>query len=106
MEMQSNLMVLRRVENLSEDTLEEVAVKEAEYPYFPDYVDNDLARDGAYTSELVEKTLGFAIAGEDGVVLKKFKTLDEAEQARGSARVTFEVKVDVDGTDNIDSIGS
>ena len=106
MEMDSNLIVLRRVQNLSDATLEEVAVKESDMPYFPDYVDNDLARDGAYTYELVDKTLGFALAGEDGEVLKKFKTLEEAEQARRSARVTFEVKVDVDGTDNIDSIGS
>jgi len=94
-----SLMVLRRVENLSPATMEEVAVKESDFPYFPDWVNNDLPRSDPYTIELMDRTLGFGVAGEDGVVLKKFKTLEEAEQARATAKVTFEVKVDVDGTD-------
>lgn len=95
--MDNNLMVVRRVDGLSQATLDEAAIKEAEFPYFPDYVDNDMARDGAYTDEIMAHTLGFGVAGEDGVVLKKFKTLEEAENARATAKVTFEVKVDVDG---------
>lgn len=95
----NNLMILRRVQNLSPQTLKELSVREGDMPYFPDWIDNDLPRDGAYTDEIMQEdnTLGFGIADESGTVLKKFKTLEEAERAKRGAKVTFEVKVDVDG---------
>ncbi len=89
-----DLMILRRVDGLSPATLVELAKDEGQESYFPDFVDNDRPRDGTFTADIVEHTKGFAVANRDGEVLKKFKALDEAENARANAKVTFEVQVD------------
>ena len=89
-----DLMILRRVEGVAPATLMELAKDEGEEAYFPEYVDNERPRDGAFTSDLVNHTLGFAVASREGEVLKKFKELRDAEDARANARVSFEVQVD------------
>jgi len=73
-----------------------------------DYVDNDLPRDVHLTDEVMRCTVGFALADPNGNVLPdaqwKCKPGDEeshriaitaAENARRSAKISFDVRVDM-----------
>lgn len=91
------LLVLRRVDTLTQGAFEYLYENEGDKAYFPKYVDNDRPRDDAITQELMEKTIGFAIADTSGQVYKKFKTVVEAERARASAKPSFAYELEVDG---------
>ena len=102
-----DLRICRAVKNLTPDTMDEVYKQEGEEPYFMAadeadvyLVDNDVPRDIAYTEELMEQTLGFAIVDNRGRVHKKFKDLGKAEQARSTATINFDVSVEVEGDDD------
>ena len=103
MEPAIDLKIVRAVKNLSPGTMSEILKYESEEPYFQALdeegvylVDNDAPRDGPYTDELLEKTLGFAIVDSMGRVHKKFKDLATAERARAGATINFDVSVQVE----------
>lgn len=107
-----DLKIVRAVKNLSGGTMEEVLAKEGEEPYFEALdedgvylVDNDIPRDGPFTEELMEKTLGFAIVDSMGRVHKKFKDLQMAERARGGATINFGVDVSIEGEEEEETNG-
>lgn len=96
------LLVLRRVETLTQGAFEYLYVDEGDKPYFPRFVDNDRPRDDAITQELMDKTIGFAVADTNGNVYKKFKTVEEAETARARAVPSFNIEIDVEGGEDVD----
>lgn len=90
--------VLRRIStDLDPTVAEQIAVHQDGF-YGPanDYVDNDYPRDWFVAEELMDKTVGFALATPDGEIVKEFTTLGQAEAARQGARVVFNVDVDID----------
>lgn len=91
------LLVLRRVDTLTQGAFEYLYEDEGDKAYFPKYVDNDRPRDDAITQELMEKTIGFAIADSSGQVYKKFKDVASAETARANAKPSFAYELEVDG---------
>lgn len=101
-----NLQIVRAVKNLSPGTMAEILKFEGEEPYFQALdeddvylVSNDAPRDGPYTAELVEKTLGFAIVDSMGRVHRKFKDLKLADKALSGATINFDVAVDIEDDD-------
>jgi hypothetical protein len=96
------LLVLRKVRELSPGALDYLYQDEGGKAYFPAFVDNDLSRDDAITQELMEVTQGFAVATAEGEVLKKFKDVASAEQARANAVPSFEVSLDIPGGEDFD----
>lgn len=91
----STLKLLRKVEGLDQGTTEYCAEHERKMDYIRHgFVDADFPRAVAYTQAIREATVGFAIADEQGRVLKEFKTLEGAEKARGGARTVLAVEVD------------
>jgi len=91
------LLVLRRVDVLTQGAFEYLYENEGDKAYFPKYVDNDRPRDDAITQELMAKTIGFAVADTDGQVYKKFNSLVEAETARANAKPAFAYDLEIDG---------
>lgn len=98
-----DLKVVRAVKDLSPGTMNEILKDEAEAPYLEALdedgvylVDNDAPRDGPYTEEIMERTLGFALVDSMGRVHKKFKNLPDAERALAGATINFDVSVNVE----------
>lgn len=90
----SEFKLLRKVENLDTATAEYVAEHERNFPYIRQgFVDADWPRAAAYTEAIREATTGFAVADENGVVQRTYKTLEAAEAARSSAKVVLAVDV-------------
>ena len=88
-----SLRVLRKVEDLDPATAAYLTRTEG---FDPDegWVDNDTVRDEPYTKAIIEATSGFALANEDGDIIREFKTLTSVERAQGSARITFDVSIE------------
>lgn len=112
MEPMINLHVVRAVKGLSDGTLVEISKSEGDMPYFEALdedgvylVDNDAPRDGPYTEELMQKTLGFALVDSAGRIHGKFKTLARAESALANAKIDFGVTVDVEQDEEEDTNG-
>jgi len=83
------------VDGLSEEFIEKVGAEEGDF----EYVDVDRARDGVYTDEIMEYTIGAALVDSEGSILHEWDGADavaRAERAKGSARVTIDMDVDVD----------
>lgn len=84
--------------------------EEHEYrrPYFSrGFVNNDLPRAVAYTEDLMQitpETGGFTLGDENGFPVADaiFDTVEQAENARASARVSFGVSIDVPETEAAD----
>lgn len=98
------LMVLRKVSGLSEGVVDLINKQDGFYgdTSGPElFVDNDYPRDSAVAYELLEKTVGFAVASPDGEILKEFEgdhagALHAAESAARSAKIVFSVEVGLD----------
>ena len=60
-----------------------------------DVVDINRTRTDVWTLEIAGAATGYQIRGEDGKVLAKFDTVEEAEQAVAAATVEFKVNVTV-----------
>lgn len=91
------LLVLRRVDTLTQGAFEYLYENEGDKGYFPKYVDNDRPRDDAITQELMEKTIGFAVADVNGQIYKKFSNVVDAETARANAKPSFSYDLEIDG---------
>lgn len=88
----SDYKLLRKVENLDTATSEYVAEHERAFPYIRQgYVDADWPRAVAYSEAIRDATVGFAVADENGVVQRTYKTLEAAEAARANAKVVLAV---------------
>ena len=59
----------------------------------PDFVDAERVRDYIWTDEIVAATTGYALVDQQGQKLADFKTLLEAETAKASARIVFDVRL-------------
>lgn len=59
-----------------------------------EWIDGDRARDYAFTEEIMQITDGYAIVDPDMNILARYPTLKQAEAARGSARVVFNLELD------------
>lgn len=91
-----NLRVVRQLDaDISPALREYLLVKEGS----DEWVDNDIARDFTWTYEIMEKTAGFGVADDEGNILATFDTLEEAESARGRARIQFSLVLDEDAED-------
>lgn len=72
--------------------------KEGKFPYFQQgYVNLDIPRDSAYTTDIRVASEHFAIADEEGNLIEgaQFDTFAEAERARAGAKISLNVAVDV-----------
>lgn len=58
-----------------------------------DFVEADRIRDYIWTDEIVGATVGYSVVGSGGDTLADFKTLAEAEAAKASAKVVFNVEL-------------
>ncbi len=90
------LQVFRKVEDLEPTTV--LLLTQKNLPekgkLFPGgFVANDYPRDWAVADELMSKTIGYAVADEDGQVLAEYSSLTRAELARDTAKVSFSVDV-------------
>lgn len=93
------LLLLRRVKPLDSGLAENAEFnRERDEWYWPDWVDNDSPHVDIITNELLEKTLGFAVATPEGEIVKKFKKTDlaSAEAARANAKVSLEIDIDLE----------
>lgn len=98
------LKVLRKVAGMSQGAVDLINKQDGFYGDEVNlFVDNDYPRDSAVAYELQDTTVGFAVAGPDGEILREFPTLAQAEKAAAGARVVF--SVDVDGLDDEAPVG-
>lgn len=103
------IRVLARVDgNLDDATLAALQPYEGDEPYFPDYADLSFAHNQEYSEEIVDRTLGHALADSDGDILYRFEgdkngksSLERAEMARNSMRRV--VTVEFDGKDEAEA---
>ncbi len=87
------LKVLRKVKTLDASTAEFINGQDGFYGD-GSYVDNDYPRDTVVAEEIVAATVSFAVADENGVIIRDdIPTLVEAERLKNSAEVTFNVNV-------------
>lgn len=63
-----------------------------------DFVSNEKPRDEVVTTEIMDATVAYHLVDEDGQILAKYKTLDSALKAAASAKVTFQLEVDLPET--------
>jgi hypothetical protein len=91
--------------NLTPDFLAKVEVEEGR----ADYVDADRPRDLPYTEEILENVAGAVVVDEDGNIVAQFKgktAFAKALRARSNARVTFDVKTDVESDEDDEAISA
>lgn len=84
----NQLRVLRQVDG----EIVGLAGTEPKVPGFPEYLDNDHPRHSFLSEEIAERTIGFAITDGEKI-LHKFESLEDAEKARGSAKLTFGIEL-------------
>ena len=58
------------------------------------WIDTDVPRDDDVTREIMELTDGFALAHSYGGIIRQFKSLQDAERARHSAKPNFDVQIE------------
>ena len=86
--------ILARVDGkLDPETIEALRPYEGDEPYFPEYIDLSIPHNQEFTENIVEATLGHALADETGEIIVRFEgerggktTLERAAQAKASMR--------------------
>lgn len=81
------LRIVAKVEDPSADFFDYLAKKEKVSDPDECWVDLAIPRDFEWSDEIREKTVEFGIADSEGSILATFETLQEAEDAKGKARI-------------------
>lgn len=63
------------------------------------FIENDRPRDADITEEIVSHTVGFALFGDDGRLLGRYRSLERAINAMQNARIEVRADVDLDEED-------
>jgi len=87
------IKVLRKIRPLDDGS---TALVESQDGFYGNgqYVDNDYPRDTVVAEDLIKATIGFALADEDGNIIKDdIADLVTAEKLRDGATVSFGVEV-------------
>jgi len=87
------IKVLRKISPLDHGSTELIKSQDGFYGD-GEYVDNDYPRDTVVAEDLVKATIGFALADEEGNIIKDdIEDLVTAEKLRDGATVSFGVEV-------------